>query len=144
MKPGSEMSHLCAKCCLKLGEWYEIIASSRTSQQQLVAIGIPPSANPVMMGVASLMLSSNQQLQSVQPTPVPATTLNPLSSPTMNSSPTHNQAIKFYSYATNYDPNWYKAWHKLASAYFNSAIYQPKSEVRFLFFVHFVFDFAVF
>ncbi|VDM28508.1 unnamed protein product [Toxocara canis] len=113
VKMSPELSHLAAKCCLKLGEWYDVISSTRTSQQPLVAVGVPPSVNPVMMGVASLMIGTNHPL-----TPTP-----PVVSP-----PTHNQAVKFYSTATSYDPNWYKAWHRLASAYFNSAIYQPKTE----------------
>uniref|UniRef100_F1KPT5 Serine/threonine-protein kinase TOR n=1 Tax=Ascaris suum TaxID=6253 RepID=F1KPT5_ASCSU len=115
IKMSEEMSHLVAKCCLKLGEWFDVISSMRTSQQPLVAVGVPPSANPVMMGVASLMIGANHPLTSAPPPVIPP--------------PTPNHAMKYYSAATNYDPNWYKAWHRLASAYFNSAMYQPKTEV---------------
>lgn len=121
IKTNPEMARLAAKCCLKLGEWYGIIASSRNSQQPLVGAGVPPSAvNPIMMGVASLMMGgSSIPVSNVVPPRPPAVTPTPAP---------HSRAMQSFEYATKFDPNWYKAWHKLASAYFNSAMYQAKTE----------------
>ncbi|VDK48418.1 unnamed protein product [Gongylonema pulchrum] len=50
---------------------------------------------------------------------------------------TITQAMRFYADATAYDSNWYKAWHKLASAYYNAAMYQSQSTVSYAFFAFF-------
>ncbi|MFH4981854.1 hypothetical protein AB6A40_008563 [Gnathostoma spinigerum] len=122
IKQNPESSRLAAKCCLKLGEWHEHLSSTITSHTPLVGAGVTPTPmNPVMLGVANRMVGTT-----LAGLPTPASVLP---SPSALPIPAnHSPTMKYYSAATNYDPTWFKAWHKLASAYFNAAMYQPKPE----------------
>lgn len=131
-----------AKCCLKLGDWFDTLPQP-TKEVQAMNMNIQPSFSPVsnpqqllvnpsiMTNVPPLLLAgshaqisppppfspSSHVIQSLQPSPSP---------------PSLTHTMKFYANATVYDPTWYKAWHKLASAYFNAAMYQIQNSVSFL------------
>ncbi|EPB75677.1 rapamycin binding domain protein [Ancylostoma ceylanicum] len=84
-----EAARLCAKACLKLGEWTEILAESA----------------PITNGSASL----------------PSPHRSMFDGPPMTDEPTATeQVIRHYARSTEYDKDWHKAWHKLASAYFSA------------------------
>ncbi|VBB33194.1 unnamed protein product, partial [Acanthocheilonema viteae] len=136
IKKNSEMCRLMAKCCLKLGDWYDTLPES-TKDVQAVSVNVQqlslaniaqqsPDSSSIMSNVPPLLLTderaqicpspvfspSSYMVQSLQPSP---------------SQQTLTQTMKFYENATAYDPTWYKAWHKLASAYFNAAMYQTQN-----------------
>ncbi|MCP9257960.1 Serine/threonine-protein kinase mTOR [Dirofilaria immitis] len=129
----SEMCRLVAKCCLKLGDWYDTLPQSVKDAKTInmnnvssVSILQQSPANPsIMTSVPSLLLSENHaQIPHTSVFPPNSHVMSPLSSP---SQPSLTQTMKFYANATAYDPTWYKAWHKLASAYFNAAMYQTQN-----------------
>lgn len=134
------MCRLVAKCCLKLGDWYDTLPQptkdvqivNMNLQQSLSSVGIPQQSpiNPsIMINVPPLLLAGNHtQIPSPPVFPPNSHMISPLSSP---SQPTLTQTMKFYANAAAYDSTWYKAWHKLASAYFNAAMYQTQNSVSF-------------
>ncbi|KAM3720293.1 Target of rapamycin [Dirofilaria immitis] len=133
IKKNSEMCRLVAKCCLKLGDWYDTLPQSVKDAKTInmnsvssVSILQQSPANPsIMTSVPSLLLSENHaQIPHTSVFPPNSHVMSPLSSP---SQPSLTQTMKFYANATAYDPTWYKAWHKLASAYFNAAMYQTQN-----------------
>ncbi|KAL6730005.1 hypothetical protein Aduo_001008 [Ancylostoma duodenale] len=84
-----EAARLCAKACLKLGEWTEVLAESA------------PNTN----GSASLTSPHRSMFGGPPLTDEPTAT---------------EQVIRHYARSTEYDKDWHKAWHKLASAYFSA------------------------
>uniref|UniRef100_A0A915Q5B5 Serine/threonine-protein kinase TOR n=1 Tax=Setaria digitata TaxID=48799 RepID=A0A915Q5B5_9BILA len=121
---------LVAKCCLKLGDWYDTLPPPAKDVQQSVSpVSIPQQSSvnpPIMISVSPLLLTSNH----VQIPPPAILAPSPHVLPPLQPSPpqpTLTQTMKFYTDATTYDPTWYKAWHKLASAYFNAAMYQTQN-----------------
>lgn len=132
------MCRLVAKCCLKLGDWYDTLPQptkdvqtmNASIQQSLSLASIPqqPSANPsIMINVPPPILADDHTQISSPPVFSPNSHVVQPSSP----QPTLTQTMKFYENATIYDPTWYKAWHKLASAYFNAVMYQTQNSVSF-------------
>lgn len=110
-----------AKCCLKLGEWQEAIASSTNSQVTLVSGSSSSDAatsaikrDDILKGFLAVARSSF----STEETKLECLSQQAKTTPMEN-----------FTKATSYDPTWYKAWHKLASTYFNLAMYPAKSEV---------------
>ncbi|CAJ0593781.1 unnamed protein product [Cylicocyclus nassatus] len=84
-----EAARLCAKACLKLGEWTEILAESA----------------PTSSGSATLS-SPHRSLFG--------------GTPMSDEQTATEQVIRHYARSTEYDKDWHKAWHKLASAYFSA------------------------
>ncbi|VDK68536.1 unnamed protein product [Litomosoides sigmodontis] len=134
IKRNSEMCRLVAKCCLKLGDWYDTLPQSTKDiqtmnasiQQSLSLASIPqqPAASPsVMINVPPLILADDR----TQISPPPVFSPNSHVVQSSSSQPTLTQTMKYYENATIYDPTWYKAWHKLASAYFNAVMYQTQN-----------------
>ncbi|KAL3123620.1 hypothetical protein niasHT_002511 [Heterodera trifolii] len=132
-------ARLTAKCYLKLGEWHDSITAI---QSPLVSTSTPPITSrhgsiSLHSGVPSAALSTaqieqqhkqpftwstavqQQQLQSQQPT----ATFTPSPIGTyftgMDQSGAKKLILQCYINATNFDPNWYKAWHRLATTYYN-------------------------
>ncbi|KAL3082736.1 hypothetical protein niasHS_010538 [Heterodera schachtii] len=131
-------ARLTAKCYLKLGEWHDSITAI---QSPLVSTSTPPIAGrhgsiSLHSGAPSAALSAQieqqhkqpftwsttvqqQQLQSQQPTamfmPSPIGTYFT----GMDQSGAKKLILQCYINATNFDPNWYKAWHRLATTYYN-------------------------
>lgn len=134
------MCRLVAKCCLKLGDWYDTLPQSTKDvqavnmnvQQSLSPVKIPqqPSANPsIVINVPPLLLDGNHVKIPSPPLFSPNSHVVQPLQPSSPSQSTLTQTMKFYANATVYDPTWYKAWHKLASAYFNAAMYQTQNSV---------------
>ncbi|KAJ1361790.1 hypothetical protein KIN20_021134 [Parelaphostrongylus tenuis] len=83
-----ESARLCAKACLKLGEWTEILAES----------------TPTTTGAMSSSGSHR----------------SPYGASMIDEQSATEQVIRHYARSTEYDKDWHKAWHKLASAYFTA------------------------
>ncbi|EFO21688.2 phosphatidylinositol 3 [Loa loa] len=137
IKKNSEMCRLVAKCCLKLGDWYDTLPQPTKDVQAVntnvqrplspVSISQQSPTNPsIIINVPPLLLASSHVQIPSPPVFSPGShVLQPLQpSPPQ---PSLTQTMKFYENATDYDPTWYKAWHKLASAYFNAAMYQTQN-----------------
>uniref|UniRef100_A0A158R4T6 Serine/threonine-protein kinase TOR n=1 Tax=Syphacia muris TaxID=451379 RepID=A0A158R4T6_9BILA len=122
MKMNPDWNRTMAKCCLKLGQWQEAIASSTNSQVALVSGSSSGDTatstikrDDILKGFLAVARSSFSTEEIKQEA----------LSQQSKSTPMEN-----FTKATSYDPTWYKAWHKLASTYFNLAMYPAKSEVR--------------
>uniref|UniRef100_A0A914I1V5 Serine/threonine-protein kinase TOR n=1 Tax=Globodera rostochiensis TaxID=31243 RepID=A0A914I1V5_GLORO len=124
---------LTAKCYLKLGEWHDSITSVQTP---LVPTATPPLTGrhgsvSFHSGASTAALSAGI-IEHKQPftwaTTAHQQTQQPMAlmpSPTgtyfagMDQSCAKKSILQYYINATNYDPNWYKAWHRLATTYYN-------------------------
>ncbi|VIO96237.1 Uncharacterized protein BM_BM1727 [Brugia malayi] len=137
VKKNSEMCRLMAKCCLKLGDWYDILPQPTKDiqtmninvQQSLQPISISqqsPTNSSIMINVPPLLLPSSYVQISPPPVIPPSSHVMQSLQSSLSQAPL-TQTMKFYANATVYDPTWYKAWHKLASAYFNAAMYQTQN-----------------
>lgn len=136
------MCRLVAKCCLKLGDWYDALPQPTKDvqsvnvniQQSLSCINISQqslASQSIMINVPSLLVDDVR----ISPPPVFSPNSYVVHSLQRSpSQPTSTQTMKFYENAIVYDPTWYKAWHKLASAYFNAAMYQTQNSVSSIMF----------
>ncbi|KAK6017347.1 hypothetical protein OSTOST_17134, partial [Ostertagia ostertagi] len=87
-----EAARLCAKACLKLGEWTEILAESAPTTSGGASFSHNGSPHRSLFG----------------------------GSPITDEQTATEQVIRHYARSTEYDKDWHKAWHKLASAYFTA------------------------
>lgn len=130
IKANAELSHIAAKCCLNLGDWEEIM-SSRNTQQFLPSapITFPPFMNSLHSNIHSNVMPVHPVFPNFH---MGVIVSGPMIIPTI-----HSQPIKYYTIACNFDPNWFKAWYKLATAYYNSSLCLSKDEViaSFIFFI---------
>lgn len=125
---------MAAKCCLKLGDWYDTLPQPTIDVQQRNIPTLSISQNTaVLITVPPLLLAGTHGQIPAPPILAPSPHVIQPVPPNPPQPPILTQAMKFYSNATNYDPNWYKAWHKLASAYFNAAVYQSHNTVGLAF-----------
>ncbi|KAI6231501.1 Serine/threonine-protein kinase TOR [Aphelenchoides besseyi] len=92
------MRHLTAKCYLKLGDW-NIELQSLVVQQQATRMR-NPSRHPHAQRMDDPRLNYN-------PTDMPSY------------DKFTQVTLQHYTHATNFDENWYKAWHKLGTVYYN-------------------------
>uniref|UniRef100_A0A0K0DNI4 FAT domain-containing protein n=1 Tax=Angiostrongylus cantonensis TaxID=6313 RepID=A0A0K0DNI4_ANGCA len=83
-----EAARLCAKACLKLGEWTGVLAES--TPMTIGGVSSSGSHRSLFGGSISDEQSATEQV------------------------------IRHYARSTEYDRDWHKAWHKLASAYFTA------------------------
>ncbi|VDN02443.1 unnamed protein product [Thelazia callipaeda] len=126
------MSRLVAKCCLKLGDWYDVLPQSPKDVQPFVAqqhpLSLDTSQQPLLNHGFIINMPSDVLMNNHAETP-PALSPNLFDLQILQPSatpPSLTQTMKLYSDATTFDPTWYKAWYKLASAYFNAAMYQTQ------------------
>ncbi|KAI6224301.1 Serine/threonine-protein kinase TOR [Aphelenchoides fujianensis] len=92
------MRHLTAKCYLKLGDW-NMELQSMIPQPSAVRMR-HPSRHPHAQRMDEQRMPMN---------PAETSTFDQFTQVT----------LQHYSHATSFDENWYKAWHKLGTVYYN-------------------------
>ncbi|KAI1717889.1 FAT domain-containing protein [Ditylenchus destructor] len=118
-------ARITAKCYLKLGEWHSILQPSSTipSTPPLGlnvrhASGSIPVSSPTGMAVAPAAMAVGTS-QYFRPYSTPR---SPHAYMTVNYASMEQSiqaVLRYYQNATTFDPNWYKAWHRLATTFYN-------------------------
>uniref|UniRef100_A0A915E5G1 Serine/threonine-protein kinase TOR n=1 Tax=Ditylenchus dipsaci TaxID=166011 RepID=A0A915E5G1_9BILA len=134
--PFEPTARITAKCYLKLGEWHSLLqplamnlpSANATLGGRRGSISVPVNQHPnlpLVMGSSAGPMGGPQQYfrqLSLQKSPH----FTPSNFSSMEQST--QIVLNYYKHATTFDPHWYKAWHRLATTYYNLVMADRQSQ----------------